>query len=351
MIANICGFGWSGSGAYLDLLREYEETEFPSDKDWEFTFLWAPDGVIDLEHKLCKKHCRIFDSDLAIRRFLSIAKEYGRRNEFLKYDKILKLNFYKECESYVNQLVQFELKANCLVHQLHPSFSDRIILLYHNFIYNLFLRKYVSRGSRLFHKICIDNCKKMQISYQPENFLQLTQDFIEKLFVNVRSDNNKLFVLNQSFPPDMPHLCDHLIKERHKTIVVRRDPRDTFILINELGGKNKPVPKDVKNFIEFYRKTIADTIIDDDDSLLSLQFEDLIYNYERTVTKVESFLGIEKHKYKFRFFDPQKSINNTQLVKLYPKYTEKIKEIEEELKPYIFSFEGHNFDRGKKYIF
>lgn len=50
MILNVCGFGWSGSGAYIDLLREYEETEFPTDKDWEVTFLWVSDGIIDLEY-------------------------------------------------------------------------------------------------------------------------------------------------------------------------------------------------------------------------------------------------------------------------------------------------------------
>ena len=348
MIVNVCGFGWSGSGAFLDLLHEYEETTFPTNEDWEFNFLWAPDGLYDLEQKLCVKHCRIYESDLAINRFLSIAKVYGER---YKYNKVFGIDFYDACNTYIKQLIQFELDANCFIHELHPTNKDMIIKFYHRFLYHIFARKYTHLFDTLYYKLRVDNLKHMRVSYNPANYLEITQNFLGHLLDLLKKEKDKILVLNQSVPPDMPTLCNHFFKESHKTIVVRRDPRDTFILINELCGKNKPVPKDVDNFIEFYKKTIAETKLNDNESLLSIQFEDLVYNYENIKAKVEVFLGINNQVHKLEYFNPLKSKNNTQLIELYPQYLPDIKKIEKELPQYLFCYDGLSFDRDDCRIF
>ena len=79
MIVDVTGFGWSGSGAVHDLLREYDDVHFASFDDFEFTLLWMVDGIADLEYKLCEKHCRYGDSDRAISRFLEINKKLERK--------------------------------------------------------------------------------------------------------------------------------------------------------------------------------------------------------------------------------------------------------------------------------
>ncbi len=353
MIINVCGFGWSGSGAYLDLLREYEEVCFPTTNDWEFNFLWAPDGLYDLEQKLCYKHCRIFDSDLAIKRFLALAKEYGRSNGIFKYDKIMKTPFYNQCKIYIDNLVQFRLNAYTFNHVLHPTFSDRCVNFYNNLIEHLFCNRICIRfkGRDIYEIVRISNYKEMLISYMPENYREITQDFVASIFSQVRRRAEKHLVLNQSVPPDVPQLFDHYFKEDHKTIVVRRDPRDNYIIIKKLKGISRPVPTNVKDFILFYKKTIAKTIQPDSENLLSLSFEDLVYEYQETKRKIESFLGIKEHIEPFVFFDPSKSINNTQLVRLYPEFMSDIKLIEEELGDYLFPFDKYNYERTTNKVF
>lgn len=344
MILNLCGFGWSGSGAYHDLLKEYDGVCSPTNDDWEFSFIWLPDGLYDLEYKLCKKHCRIFDSELAIKRFLEISKIFGDKHNVFKYDRYLQRPFYDQCKEYVDKLIQFKLKAYGFNQRLHPTVKDRIILLYNKVVRNIlpyFLAK----------TVVIENYKQLMVSYNPSNFLSITQDFVESILSQIRSNNDKILLLNQSLPPDQPNLFDHFFKESHKTIIIRRDPRDTFITIKKLTGKPLPVPQDVNDFIVFYRKTIAETIIPDSDLILSLNFEDIIYNYEETVAIVENFANPGKHISPFSFFDPKKSINNTQLKYLYPEFKTEIEAIERELSDFLYPFEKYDFKRTSNKIF
>lgn len=351
MIINLCGFGWSGSGAFLDLLREYEEVTLPTDKHWEFNLLWVPDGLYDLEYKLCNKHCRIFDSALAIDRFLAIAKQYG--GVYFRYDKVLKESFYKLCRDYINELVQFRLEGNTVIHKLHPSVKDVIVIWYNHLLSRLFRNRIISRlkGKYLYYHLYCNNYKKMLVSYNPDIFLSVTQDFVEKIIDKVRVDRSKMLVLDQSFSPDMPHLFDHFLKETHKTIIVRRDPRDTYILIKQLKGISRPVPTNIDDFIMFYKKTIAETIMPDTEMLMSIQYEDLIYNYDATVDIIEDFLKIKKHREKLKIFNPKVSINNTQLINLYPEYKDDISKIEKELSDYLYPFDNYNFTRNTNEIF
>lgn len=353
MILNVCGFGWSGSGAVLDLLREYDEITFPSSGTWEFNFLWAPDGLYDLEQKLCVKHCRIFDSYLAIERFLEIAKKYGDKKGPFKYDKYLEKPFYIQCKDYINKLVQFHLETNCFVHKLHPTFKDHLILEYNRFLGHFLYNKYTRRFyplENLYRHLKLVGYKKIHVSYNPDNFLEITQNFVESIINQVRKDKDKTLLLDQSVPPDVPHLFDHFFKEKHKTIIIRRDPRDHFIIINELKGINRPVPNKVEDFICFYKKTIAETKLPDSDNIMSLNYEDLIYDYESTIEKLENFICIKDHINKKRYFDPNISINNTQLINLYPKYKNDILKIEKELSNYLYPFD-RTIERNNLKIF
>ena len=353
MLVNICGFGWSGSGAYLDLLREYDDVTFPTNQDWEFTFLWAPDGLYDLEQKICVKHCRVFDSDLAIRRFLSVAKIYGDKRGYFKYDNVFNSSFYDLCKHYVEKLVQFRVKGYTFAHRLHPTIMDNVVNQYNLLLKKLFLNRLSLRcyGNKLYNIFYSNNYKDMYVSYMPDDFSEVTQDFVSSLLQQVRTETTKTLVLNQTLPPDVPHLFDHYFREEHKTIIIRRDPRDNFILINELKRNPRPVPHKVEDFIVFYKKTIADTILPNTEMMLSLNYEDLIYNYDETVIRVEEFLGLKKHTRPFESFSPKISINNTQLFKLYPEYESAIKKIENSLKEYLYPFEKYKFERTSNKVF
>ena len=50
MIVGVSGFGSTGSGAVMDYLREFEEIS--AGGDMELSFLYDPDGVLELEDRL-----------------------------------------------------------------------------------------------------------------------------------------------------------------------------------------------------------------------------------------------------------------------------------------------------------
>ena len=61
-----------------------------------------------------------------------------------------------------------------------------------------------------------------------------------------------------------------------------------------------------------------------------------------SIDKIEKFLKIGVNKRKVKFFNPNKSINNTQLIRLHTEEKENIRKIEEKLPEYFFPFEKYS---------
>ena len=342
MIIDVTGFGWSGSGAVHDLLREYGDLHFAAhDYDWEFPLLWMPDGIYDLEHKLCVKHCRYGDSEYAIKRFLALAKAMERES-VMHCHRIFKGNFYQICENYIDDLTQVEFEARGLDEILYPDFKEKLFRIRKR----LFANRY---ASKLLPAAIVDLIKRskphaIRLSYNPDNFVERTQDLLDELLSYVRPNNKHIPVItDQLFPPDCPNLFFKYIKGGVKCIVVRRDPRDLYLLAKNAYNKSSiPIPvKKVEDFIIFYKKTIKETKLESVDNVLNINFEDLIYNYDVTKQIVENFVGAHDHQLKLRYFDPQKSIMNTQLYNMYDGFEEDIRKIENALSKSLFPFEKY----------
>ena len=87
------------------------------------------------------------------------------------------------------------------------------------------------------------------------------------------------------------------------------------------------------------------------DCVLHVRFEDLIYEYEETVKKIETFTGYSDHILKRKFFDPDVSINNTQIFNnpSYKSDIELIRKIEVALPEYLYDFANYKpLDSYKK---
>lgn len=352
MILDITSFGWSGSGAYHDLIREFEKVEYPYKSDWEFSLLWMVDGIYDLEEKLCHKCCRVYDSDIAIQRFLNIAKILNK-SSVIGYNKIFKSpSFYELCLEYVNKLIGIRFPGHCFNDITHPNKWEKYSALYNK--YNLLLCNRYTRKfgvNKYTSKLLFHNPHEMKVAYYPKDFLITTQEFIESLIEYMRKDKNKILVTDQMFPPDCPELFYKYIKEENKSIIVRRDPRDTYIAMNESSSYPYPIPKKLNDFIWFYKNIVEGSRLPDNENRISLNFEDLIYKYDETVKMLKSFIDLGDHVNPKKWFNPAVSINNTQLITLYPKYADDIKKIEAELQDSLYPFEKYEFKRTSSRIF
>ncbi|OKZ75501.1 MAG: hypothetical protein BHV87_05980 [Clostridiales bacterium 36_14] len=73
MILSISGYNWSGSGAVMDLLNEYEECKVIRSPEWYL--IDQPDGIRDLEIHCCGDGS-YFNGDVAIQRFIQFVKKH-----------------------------------------------------------------------------------------------------------------------------------------------------------------------------------------------------------------------------------------------------------------------------------
>ena len=96
----------------------------------------------------------------------------------------------------------------------------------------------------------------------------------------------------------------------------------------------------MKEFCRFYRQIREMEKPCDQADILRIHFEELIYEYEKTVKKIREFLGVseKQHLQKREFFKPEVSINNTQIYELRPEYQQEANYIATHLKEYLYSF-------------
>ena len=149
-------------------------------------------------------------------------------------------------------------------------------------------------------------------------------------------------VLNQPFPANQPDLCLHLINNS-KAVIVDRDPRDLYVLFKKIiPNKSCFVPVDnVDNFIAYF-EAIRSLYPKNSENVLIIQFEDLIYDFDKTIKMLESFLDLDKEKFDYSKtkFDPIVSLENTQLFNKYPELKSDINLIEQKLSKWLYCFDS-----------
>lgn len=355
MILDITGYNTSGSGALHDLFHEFDNTIYPRDTDWEFELLWMVDGIYDLESKLYEKNILGFDSDIAIQRFEKLV--YALNNKpVLNYGKVFKDDFFLECsKNYIKKIIGIEYMArdfSDLVYQTkNDEYKQQINKYIRIFLGNRIARKIWGRG--LSYRLQIDDRHKAKLSSHPNNFLQITQDYMQELFDYCKKGTNKILITDHLFPASNQDLYYKYIKEDFKSIIVKRDPRDCYLIAKvRYGSRDVPLPVgSVEDFIWFYKHFIEDVALPDTDDRITINFEDIIYKYDETLSKLCSFVDLGKHAFPKTMLNPEVSINNTQLFKLYKGFEEDIKKIENALPNSLYNFGDYTFNRTVESVF
>lgn len=288
----VSGYGKSGSGACVDLLKEFKyiggiENEFRLAKD--------PHGLIDLENNLVL-NWEFIRHDAAINDFLSYCEMLSRKEYFFgktgkDFNRKLGIDFVEHSREYIEKLTNFKYYGTTLVHR-----------------YNL--SKFQSFVIRMRNKFGVSNRKLMYFS-KPESdlFLLETKRYIKSLFDSYALAHNlKKVVLNQAIPVGN---IGKSIKyfDSSKLILIDRDPRDIFAtMIYEkrlLGADNKDLLVD--KYIDWHRAIRGNVYRDSAEiDILELKFESFFNDYDSTIYKVKKFLEIDyPHTNKGTKFDPR----------------------------------------------
>lgn len=310
-VVSVQGTGFSGSGAIVDLLREYSccLTLGSVDKEGsktvgpmtngEIDFLRHSGGLFEIEHYLDDNN--LFTKDALIKRFEKMVNS----NAFFKHNqiKILTCQFY-------NQLIALEIDTkghsdynSHLLNPLYPNTNIKVMRFFSLSKYRDLCRRYVTSVFNVFGRDGIDYLV----------LDQLCGDF------NYDNDRNLQYI---------PNL---------KTIFVFRDPRDTYTYA---VSKDIPwIPHDtVDKYILWYKMNLRKLDFASEDYLI-IRFEDLVLNYDKNVKIVEEYLELteKKHTKKKENFAPSESIRNISIWKTLEGHQCELDKIKEKLPEFCYN--------------
>ena len=331
MIVGTAGFSWSGSSAISDYLKEFDD--FQIYNKVEFLLAYFPDGLEDLDFHLNKSCSKFLSSCTAIPRFRKVA------NYLLGI--VTKGKIKRITNDYLNEIIQVKWRG----------WGQGQDLLHNLFIYrNLGIRindrlmQYLP--SKFCKKIKLYPIREMEFSIKPENFYEITQRYTDNIFKCLGLDLSKNIVLDQAFAGTDPAKSLPYYRNS-KAILVDRDPRDLYVLAKKYFSKRSyPIPfENVEDFVNYYYHMHKDVLLNSSKKdVLYIRFEDLVYNYEKTTKRIKTFLEIEQEsKNQKKYFDPLKSMINTQLFKKHSDLLDDIKYIENKLSDFLFPFEKYDY--------
>ena len=321
MIVGICGYGYTGSGAVLDLMKETDGCRVI---ETEFMLPYFPDGLEDLEYHLMEQPSRFFSSDIALLRFRELTRKMAKQPGNV-CNRASHGEFGRLSEEYIRAVTQITWKGYWVV-EPYIAESDAAR------IRRKVLRHIIPRDSALREKACRD----LYFSIRPDAFYEKTEAYL-KAIVGEKGTGEAV-VINQPYPANAPERSMRLFGKGAKAIIVDRDPRDVYLLCRD-HVKPRWIPTgSVEDFIAYYRQLHAPKAENPD--ILYLRFEDFIFDYERSRERVFSFLGIdpERHTRKRQFFNPDVSRRNILLFRKEGAREADIRRIETELAEYLYPF-------------
>lgn len=333
-ILTCASYGASGSGIVTDYLMEFDNIHNPG--NFEFRFLQDFGGITTLEDCLVHSHHRL-NSDVAIRLFKKYVDYQAGDLLAKRYNKVFKGEFKQISYNFINDLIEGQWKGHWEEDQvLSPKYKDwlyykiwtrikRIIELNRHYI-----GKYYPTRDMYF----------ANPSY--EEFIVAVRKYLNNLFSVIDKDHKYDYLyFDQILPPDNLKRYFQYFDDIH-VVVVDRDPRDYYIE-NVIKWGEKYLPHDIDTFIKVFkglRKKLSEEEITN--NVLRVKMEDTIYKYNEFSKKIDEFIGIAPghHVSPKQYFDPAKSINNTQLWKKRHVDMDIIKRIEDELGEYCYDFDN-----------
>ena len=334
MIIGVCGYTGSGSSAVTDYLKEFESVQVMD--DFEFTIIHSPDGIEDLDYQLNEQCSKYTASSTALFRFERCVYDYLIR---LTKNKQVKRKLYHLTEQYIESLTQVKWKGFGIADlQLYKSKWSMLPFLNATRI----LRKW---PGRLGTEWTSYPSRDMRLSIKPHGFDELSRQYIISILEALGADFSKTVVIDQLFAGNVPEKGFKYFDNPY-AIIVDRDPRDMYIFAKEYyhrKGFIYQIPTEtVEQFILYYSKMRESQNHISTDRTLTIQFEDMIYEYENTTAALRNFCNItDKQQAGIKRFDPQKSIQNTQVFKRFPQYSDDIMKIQNELGQYLYPFDRY----------
>lgn len=336
----------SGSSAVTNLLSEIKGYD-DNNSEFEYVMLHCPDGLFDLEDKLLLGN-NALRSDEALHRFMYCMSDLYNKNNYWTsgYKKKVSSDFMAFCNEFIYELMDAELENVYWYFQQNPV------------TYLMNVKNYLRRilGKISGGKVKINRSIRypnMILSFPtPDYFYTASRKFLNKIYTALGYDKHHL-ILDQFLLPHNLFRIKNYFDDSLRVIVVDRDPRDVFVLNKYIWAPKSvaiPYPLNAEIFCKIYKKTREGERYLDDKRILRIHFEDLIYMYDETIEHIYNFIGTkpEVHFKKKQLFDPDISINNTQLFHLTKDSYRECEIIKQRLRDYTYNFPETQIPKFRK---
>lgn len=339
----VTGFSGTGSSAVIDLLKEFDnvkEVNF-GQPAYEHICLYTPGGLFDLQYKLLQGNDP-HRSDEAIREFYRTMRwlnenEFGWFGSYKKYTGGV---FMDAVNTFVDQIAQPVPDNIWYWRYKGVRFSLYKIAL--QLASKLMLRRKIYKWGR---RYCFDKGDGF-FSYPTEReFCDASKKFISDYF-SLDKTSADVSIYDHLIWPQQIENTNSLFPRDFKIIVVRRDPRDIFLLNKYFWSGYGAVAtgrryryENVSDFCSYWGRLNAKKI-QPANNVLEIYFEDLIYNYDKTIKLITDFvdLDLSAHSAQFSCFDPEKSIKNTQIFNVNREWIREADFIAKRLETYLYAF-------------
>ena len=311
-VISIQGFGYSGSGAVVDLLREYESCNVFGYVDsegslsaqqiaaGEMDFMRHSGGIFDIEKHIGDNN--VFQNDFILHNFLKLIYTTG----ICQTSDNIKKIFYSLLDK-ISTFQMWNMPARSYNGHLLPSGKSEILFL---------------KGLTL------------------EDFYGIVRGFLISVLNELNSDSNKQDIVLDQFFNDCNFDYSHYSKyiDNLKFIIVYRDPRDVYTFARI---KNIPwIAHDTVGDFISWNKIMYSKFSVNSKEYMAIRFEELVLNYSTVVPKIEEYIGLSscRHKNKYKHFDPQISKKNVSIWKEHiAEYGNDYNKIEQELGIYCYN--------------
>lgn len=328
------GFGGTGSSVISDLMKEFRNVK-SCGADFEMTIAFDYGGVSDLQHYLVDdlERNKASEGIFLFQKYISYRKK--------KYEAHFGYYFSNIMEEYLKSLIKVEWQGENYMHYFRYNKLQRWLYYYIPQKIQRRLRQMFPVKDTYERTDIIKKYLPMQFPVTEDKFFSETKSMFRQLLDSFDKENK------------YEHLCfDQLVPvynfKRYlkyfpnmRVVVIDRDPRDLYLL-NELYWHEGWIPShDVDVYIEWFqeiRRNLLRDIEEADGNVLLIKFEDCIYHYDSTISRIMDFLSLklDDHIFRQKFFDPKKSIVNTKLWEKDSTKSVQINQIENRLSRYCY---------------
>lgn len=339
----VTGFYGTGSSAVIDLLREYKGVGCSIGERYEHYPFLLKDCIIDLENRIFSDNSNYMIVDYALNCFYD---EMKRQNDndfgwYGSYKRLYQNKFMDLVNTFLNKISEVSSDMS------NPSISQAKGIKFSLIKCGLQLGAKILKGykvSKWGRVYCYHKKPRRYLKVDHTEFMMYAKEFINSYFDLTKS--NETTVYDHLLLPEQCLIVDKFFDEDFRLIIVDRDPRDIYISTKyiwstvKFGMQKGPFPEGIQSFCRQWKFMHNNLKNCNSKKVLVLNFEDLIYNYDSTVAKLEKFCGFSKesHIRPKEILEPGKSINNTQVYKLKENFKEEVNTIEKLLPEYMYNF-------------